>query len=276
MHIAVCLKWADLRPEVDPLSGEVVDDVRFFDASEADKGALEWGLRLAERWEATLTVVTAGPAGAEPMLREALAAGADAAVRVDVALERPSDQVATALSAVVSGADLVVCGVYSVDRGSGSVPALLAGRLGAQQALGVIALEPGEPGVLVVDRRLDFGQRERLRVSGPAVVSLEGGLAELRRAPLAAVLAARTAPITVVDPGVAPQRAAVRVEHRRPYRPRARVLPGPDPAASVTDRIVALTGALSERTPPRKVTAEPDEAAEAIVEQLRAWGYLRP
>ena len=52
------------------------------------------------------------------------------------------------------------------------------------------------------------------------------------------------------------------------------MLPGPDPSAPVTERIVALTGALSERTPPRKVVAEPDEAAEAIVEQLRAWGYL--
>lgn len=276
MRLAVCLKWADLRPEVDPLSGEVVDDERFFDASDADKGALEWALRLTERWEGHLTVVTAGPPAAEPLLRSALATGAHDAVRVDMALDRPSEHVAAALTAAVAGADLVLCGVHSVDRGSGSVPALLAARLGAAQALGVIAVVPGRAGELTVDRRLDFGRRERLRVTAPAVVSLEGGLAELRRAPLASVLAARTAPVAVLDAGLAPQRAAVRVEHRRPYRPRARVLPGPDPAAPVTDRIVALTGALSERTPPRTVAAEPDEAADAIVEQLRGWGYLTP
>jgi electron transfer flavoprotein beta subunit len=274
VRVAVCVKWADLRPEVDPLTGEVTDDVRFFDASDADKGALEWGLRLAEAWDATLTVVTAGPAGADGVLREALALGADEALRVDLALDRPSEHVAAALAAALHDADLVLCGVHSVDRGSGSVPAIVAGRLAARQALGAIAVEPSGIGELVVDRRLDFGRRERLRVRVPAVVSLEGGLAPLRRAPLAAVLKARTAPIAVVDPGLAPRRGTVRVEHRRPYRPRARVLPAPDPSAPVTDRIVALTGALSERTPPRKVTAEPDEAAAAIVEQLRTWGYL--
>nr|WP_283251094.1 mycofactocin-associated electron transfer flavoprotein beta subunit [Rhabdothermincola salaria] len=270
------MKWADLRPEVDPLSGEVVHDERFFDASEADKGALEWGLRLAERWGARLTVVTAGPAGADPVLRDALALGAHDARRVDMALDRPSEHVAAALGSAVQGADLVLCGVHSVDRGSGSVPALLAARLGAAQALGVIAVAPGAAGELTVDRRLDFGRRERLRVAGPAVVSLEGGLAELRRAPLASVLAARTAPITVVDAGLAPQRATVRVEHRRAYRPRARVMHAPDPSAPVNERIIALTGALTERTPPRTVAAEPDEAADAIVEQLRGWGYLQP
>ena len=35
-----------------------------------------------------------------------------------------------------------------------------------------------------------------------------------------------------------------------------------------------LTGALVDRTPPRSVTLDPPQAAEAIVEQLRSWGYL--
>jgi hypothetical protein len=37
---------------------------------------------------------------------------------------------------------------------------------------------------------------------------------------------------------------------------------------------VALTGALSERTPPRSLVLDPPEAAAAIVAQLREWGYL--
>ena len=40
------------------------------------------------------------------------------------------------------------------------------------------------------------------------------------------------------------------------------------------DRIVALTGALVDRNPPRTVVLDPSEAADAIVEQLRSWGYL--
>jgi len=42
------------------------------------------------------------------------------------------------------------------------------------------------------------------------------------------------------------------------------------------DRIVALTGALVDRTPPRTVDLEPAAAADAILDQLRSWGYVEP
>lgn len=274
MRLAACLKWADQRPEVDPLTGDVHDDARFFDVSDADRGALEWALRLADAWGGEVVAVTAGPVGAETVLRQALATGAHEAVRVELPPDRPSDHVAAALVAAVAGCDVVLCGVHSVDRGSGAVPAHLAALLGARQALGLLALEPGAPGEVRAERRLDFGRRERLRVEAPAVLSLEGGLAELRRASLAAVIAAREQAVTTITTVPSDRRSPVRVEHRRPYRPRARTLPGPDPEAPVRDRIVSLTGALTERTPPRAVVAEPDEAADAIVEQLRAWGEL--
>ncbi len=59
----------------------------------------------------------------------------------------------------------------------------------------------------------------------------------------------------------------------RPWRPRARVLP-PPVGAEAFDRIVALTGALVDRTPPRTVEADPGQAADLIVAALRDWGYL--
>ena len=42
--------------------------------------------------------------------------------------------------------------------------------------------------------------------------------------------------------------------------------------------VVELTGALVARTPPRRVDAadDADAAADAIIEQLAAWGYLDP
>jgi hypothetical protein len=39
---------------------------------------------------------------------------------------------------------------------------------------------------------------------------------------------------------------------------------------------VQLTGALVDRTPPRTLELEPAAAAEAIIDQLREWGYLAP
>ncbi len=273
MLVAVCLKWVDLRPEVDPLTGEVADDQRSFGASAADQAALETALVVAAAWGAEVLAVTAGPAAADAVLRDALAAGAAQAVRVDTRSDLPSAQVAESLAAVVAGADLVCCGDWSLDRGSGSVPAFLAAELGAAQALGLVAVTPGDA-TLATERRLDRGRRERLTVPLPAVISVEGGSVRLRRAPLAAVLAAGSASIDVVTPPSLPIEHRVRTERTGPYRPRARTRPSPPGDASPRERILALTGALDATEPARTVTADPEAAAELILEQLRSWGYL--
>jgi electron transfer flavoprotein beta subunit len=236
--------------------------------------------------------------------------------------DAPSDRVAAALADVLdgSGVRLVVCGDRSLDRGSGAVPAFLAAALGAAQVLGVTAIDPepgpaadpappaetvggdrrlpsaggvanregeaGSGGGLVVTRRLDGGRRERVRVAPiagqPAVISVEGAVARLRRASLPGVVAARTATVEVV--AVSPSRApagvlggsAVPVVVRTgPYRPPARRRPSPadaDPHA----RILALTGAMTDRTPPVLVHLEPAAAAARILDQLRQWGYAVP
>ena len=66
----------------------------------------------------------------------------------------------------------------------------------------------------------------------------------------------------------------VRVVSTAPYRPRARVLSPPPSELDARGRILVLTGALSDREPPRTLTLEAEEAADALLDQLRAWGYL--
>jgi electron transfer flavoprotein beta subunit len=184
-----------------------------------------------------------------------------------------SAAIAAALAPVLADADLVCCGDASLDRGSGAMPAHLSDLLGVASALGLVGLAIGDRPALEVERRLDRGRRERLAVIGPALVSVEGSSASLRRASLPGVLAARTAPVEVVAAPPAPSEA-VRRTRTGPYRPRARALPGPDVGAPARERVLHLTGALTNRQPPRTLVAEPDEAAEAILAQLRAWGYL--
>lgn len=273
MLVAVCVKWAELRPEVDPVHGSVRPTARSAGLSEADRAAVEVALVLAAEWGADTAVVCAGPVESEDALRELRAVGVGRAVRVDLPAGQPSEAVAASLAPVLSegvSADVVVCGDHSADRGSGSVPAYLAHHLGAEQALGLIAVEPAAPGVVAAVRRLDGGRREDVRATAPAVVSVEGSVATLRRAPLAAALAARDVTVEVVPGRPDPRAEAPRTE---PWRPRPRHVP-PPAGDEALDRIVQLTGALVDRTPPRTVELPPAEAAAEVLAALRAWGYL--
>lgn len=305
--IVACMKW--VVPEG--------ADHRFGGISAADAAALEWALRIGEAGHSTgssldVIAITVGPPEAEAALRDALACGAAAAIRVstgDASGDGPgltSEQVAALIVAACQRAGhvpgTVVCGDYSLDRGTGSVPAYLADLLGAEQALGLIGLEIGLeiPGdAITATRRLDGGRRERLAISppgtAPAVLSVEGGTATLRRAPLAAALRAKQAAITVLDPAGLVSGALLpgallpgTLGHdaqvtRRPYRPRARELAAPVGAQAI-DRVQAVlgvagaagtSGAAGGASDHRSTEVlEPAAAADRIIDALRAWGYL--
>jgi electron transfer flavoprotein beta subunit len=270
--IAVALKWVDLRPDVDPLSGRIAHDARTSGFSLADAAALEWALRLGESWRLPIVAVTAGEPEAEAVLREAAAHGVPRLVRAAVDRDAPSDVVARALAPVLSDAALVCCGDYSLDRGSGSVPAFLAHELDAAQALGLTGLTPEPAGSLVGRRRLDGGRRERLRITVPAVISVEPSSIRLRRAALPGLAAARGGEVKVAADDT-PPRHAVHVIRVTPYRPRPKTLAAPsDPQPRA--RLLALTGSLVERTPPRILKAGSDEAADELLGYLKARGYL--
>ncbi|WP_158679280.1 mycofactocin-associated electron transfer flavoprotein beta subunit, partial [Streptomyces sp. Tu 6176] len=148
--VVAALRSADPRALAHPLTGTVPSAPYAAGAGPADRCALEHALRLAERLGGRCVAVTVGPEGAEEMLREALAAGADEALRIQ---GPDGDEAATAHSLLAGLAaaglpapDVVVCGDRSVDRGTGATPAHLAARLGAAQALGLLELtaEDGE------------------------------------------------------------------------------------------------------------------------------------
>ena len=270
--IAAVLKWVDLRPDVDPLEGTVRHDDRTSGFSLADAAALECALLLGEAWQLPVAAITAGPPAAQGVLRDAAAFGPQRLVFVTADIDAPSEAIAEALAPLLDGAAVVCCGDYSADRGSGSVPAFLAHQLEAAQALGLTGLTPRTPGCLIAQRRLDGGRREHLQVTAPAVISVEPGAARLRRASLSGLLAAREAVIEVAE-GAVTHGSRVQVMSTAPYRPRPKILPPPhDPLPRA--RLLALTGALTERTPPRVVRATCDEAADELIRYLKDKGYL--
>lgn len=301
--IVVCVKWVATRLEVDPVDGSVTHQPHESWFSAADLAAVETALRIADERAGRadgdhavgsgpeVVVVCVGPSSADDSLRDLIAAGVDRVIRIDAGSRPdPSDQptsvtVAKALaetirtigdptgSAMDSGISpdvLVVCGDVSADRGSGSVPAFLADELACAQALGLLEVSSASTnGTLRCVRRLDGGRRELLTVPRRAVISVEGSVGRLRRAPLAAMVASRDATIDVRSGDVPTDtdRAVL-----SPYRPRTRVVDPPS-GKHALERIEELTGARTDRTPPRTITVEPHEAARAILDQLREWGY---
>ncbi len=272
--VAACVKWVDLRPELDPRTGLPTPSRHSWGFSEADRAAVEVALQLAEAAGTTTVVVCAGPTEALGTLSQLAASGPSRAVLV----QRPSDSPAGTSGVALAGAlgpqglgvSTVVCGDMSYGRGSGTVPALIAHHLGFAQALGLIEVEPTGGGLRAV-RRLDGARREVIALEGPAVISVEGSVARLRRAALDETLSDGGDRIEVVrSAGPAP---AVNPGRLVPWRPPPRSVPAPrDPDAF--DRVLELTGALTDRTPPRTIEAAPPEAASVILDQLRSWGYL--
>lgn len=272
--IVVCQKWIgrDAEPPIERGGGGT--DGRFGGVSPADASALEWALRLGAIRAEAVTAVTFGPPEAEKALRDAAATGADHVVRIDGPTQTDSVAVAGAIASRC-GLDVsfVWCGDYSLDRGTGSVPSYLAALLGMPMALGIIGAELGDGTGVEVLRRLDGGRRERLRLDGRGVVSVEGSTAALRRAPLSRVLAARSLTIETIVPSLAT--AHDQVTSTTPYRPRARQLPPPAGDTPLA-RLHALTSSGARSARGETVTLDPASAAKRILEALSAWGYDTP
>jgi electron transfer flavoprotein beta subunit len=256
MKIAVCWKWVSLDADLDP-------DDRRSGVSLADEAALEVALRASD----DVTLVMLGPHGADEALRAGVAAGASRAVRIDASTDLDGRVVASAIASVVRGVDVIVCGDYSLDRGTGSVPAFIAAELGAAQALGLVDIELDATPPRAV-RRLDGGRREILGLVLPTVTSVEGAVASLRRASMSATLAAAKAPIEVV---AGPTGHGAEFD-AQPYRPRPRTIAAPtgDSLTRVREILDIGGGEVHADT----VVLDPPDAAARIVEQLRDWGYL--
>ena len=145
-----------------------------------DEYAVESALRLTENGATPkvrggeVVVVTFGPKETEATLRQALATGADRAIRVDVKDDEIDGLiVAKALAAIVAEEkpDLILMGKQAVDGDSNQVGQQLAQLLGYPQATFAATIEE-EDGAVKVGREVDGGVLT-LRVKFPALVTVD-------------------------------------------------------------------------------------------------------
>jgi electron transfer flavoprotein beta subunit len=166
-----------------------------------DELALTKALELNEATGGgTVTVIHVGGADAEPVLRKALAIGADEAVRIDTEA-MDSRQVAAELAAWIKGQayDLVLAGRESIDYNSGLVGGMLSQYLDWPLVNVATSIDTtGQAGTLVVCRDIDGG-REKLEVNLPAVITCQKELTEPRIPNMRGIMAARSKPLNVVQ-----------------------------------------------------------------------------
>lgn len=286
MNIAVCLKHVPdpSTVEVDPVTGAIDESRLLYIINPADESALELALRL--RGEAgTVTALTVGPACADSALRDALAAGADRVVRLwdDGWSETTPFSTAALLAAALRAEvlpDLILCGTRSADRGSGQVPSMLAEILGWPVVTDLTRLEL-RADQAVVQRRLDRGAREVVEVRLPAVFALEPGLVRLRHASLPRLMAAQRTVISVRHPADCGLRASdfklpmvARLAVTLP-RPRPRAVFTPNSARPPHERIAQILSAGVTRKSGQILEGPPDRLAAALLDFLRARGFVK-
>jgi electron transfer flavoprotein beta subunit len=170
--------------------------------------ALVRALELKEAQGGSVTVINVGPADNDPVIRKALAIGADNAVRVDTNPVSSLD-VATQIAAHAQGEnyDLIFCGKESIDYNGSEVGAMLAELLDLPFASFVTALEVA--GTTATTTRDIEGGTEVATVALPLVLSAAKGLAEQRIPNMKGIMMAKSKPMQVLAPVAAADVVAV-------------------------------------------------------------------
>jgi electron transfer flavoprotein beta subunit len=186
------------RPGVDP-------DALEWELNEWDDFSLEAALQLREaQGEGEVVVLSVGDEEAEEGLRACLAKGADRALRIWEDSLDGADALAVArvLAAAVEreSPDLVLCGVQSSDTVNGATGVALAAHLRLPHVAVVKALDyDAASNSATVERELEGGLIELLRVRLPALLTIQTGINEPRYANLRAIKQAKEKPLEVLS-----------------------------------------------------------------------------
>ncbi len=204
MKILVCIKQVpqkDAPLKLNENSTWIREDVSY-EVNEPDAYALEEALRQKEKHGGEVVVLTAGPARAQQVLREALAKGADRAIHMEDAafVGMDSLNIAQAIAAAIKDEsfDLIFTGLQSDDYGYAQTGVILAELLGWPHATIIMQIEKQDGGIHV-KRELEAGYFQFVDVPLPAVLTIQSGINKLRYATLIGIKQAKNKPLRKVS-----------------------------------------------------------------------------
>tara|TARA_B100001989_G_scaffold236759_1_gene198920 strand:- start:163 stop:909 length:747 start_codon:yes stop_codon:yes gene_type:complete len=166
-----------------------------------DEFGLTRAIWLKERESCEVHVICVGGIDVDPILRKALAIGADQAFRVDT---KPMDanQVAKEISDLVKekGYNLIIAGRESIDYNGGMVPGMIATLINANYVNNCVSLDVDQSNFKAI-RETDGG-KEEISGSLPLVIGSQKGLVEesdLIIPNMRGIMMSRKKPLTIIQ-----------------------------------------------------------------------------
>jgi len=170
--------------------------------------ALVRALELKEADGGSVTTISVGGADLDPIIRKALAIGADDAVRVDA---EPNDAFFVAKQiaeyAKDKDFDMVLCGKETIDHNGSQLGGMIAALLDLPYIPLASKLDMAG-GTATIERDITGGV-EILEVSGAFVLSAAKGMSEQRIPNMRGIMAARSKPLEVIPAVEAEQLTSV-------------------------------------------------------------------
>jgi electron transfer flavoprotein beta subunit len=185
-------------------SGRWIREDISYEVNEPDAYALEEALRQKEKHGGEVVVITAGPARAQQVLREALAKGADRAIHLEgdefVTLDAVNTAKAVREAIKDESFDLIFTGLQSDDYGFAQTGVILSELLGWPHATIIMQIEKKDGGIRV-KRELEAGYFQFVEMPLPALLTIQSGINKLRYATLIGIKQAKNKPLRKVSFG---------------------------------------------------------------------------
>lgn len=164
--------------------------------------ALVRALEIKEAGGGSVTTITVGKEDNDPIIRKALAVGADDAVRVNAA---PKDAFFTASQiadyAQKNDFDLVLTGKETINYNGSQVGGMIAELMGLPYISNASKMNiDGNKATIIRDIQ---GGKEKLEVEAPFVLSAAKGMAEQRIPNMRGIMAAKRKKLEVIEPAEA-------------------------------------------------------------------------
>lgn len=191
VKIGVLIKYVpDTSTKIELKDGKIDETNIKYVINPYDEFAIEEAVKTKEAWggETEVVGICLGPKAAQKALRDAFAIGVDRGILIVDEERKASDPntVSKALASVAKeeGFKLIFAGKQAVDTDTHATAQMIAARLAMPSVSVVSKIEWEGQETALVERDVEGGAKERLKITLPALITANKGLNKMRLASL--------------------------------------------------------------------------------------------